>query len=45
MRWDDVVVDNSKVNPDIRLGGNKGNKSKSVSAFLARNFATRYKKC
>jgi hypothetical protein len=40
-RSDEVVVDNSKVIFRHLIRGNEGNKSKSVSAFLARNFATR----
>ena len=40
-RWDEVVVDNSKVISRHLIRSNEGNKSKSVSAFLARNFATR----
>jgi hypothetical protein len=43
-RWEDVVVDNSKVIFRHLIRGNEGNKSKPVSAFLALNFATRNQK-
>ena len=40
-RCEEVVVDNSKVMFRHLIRGNEGNKCDSVSAFLARNFATR----
>jgi len=44
-RWDEVVVDSSKAIFRYLIRSNEGNKSKSVSAFLAPNFATRKQKC
>jgi hypothetical protein len=44
-RWDEVVVDNSKVIFRYLIRSHEGNKTKSVSALLAWNFATRNQKC
>lgn len=44
-RWDEVVVDSSMVISRHLMRSNEGNKSEPVSAFLARNFVTRYQKC